>query len=174
MILLRIQTETVLLNQHFEENTLTMAKVTITIEGEHREIRRALRRLLGATRPGMERGPCGSGRRGGWGRRKAEAMAGAETPPWTEEELTQLWSEITAGARMVLAEIARRPQGYPNVELQQVLGMPGNAIGGTLSSVGVVSRRFGPRPPVYRFRWDEYRMPPPVAEILSRLAQQKP
>ena len=89
----------------------------------------------------------------------------------TTDELTQVWNEITVGARRVLAEIVKRPEGYPSGELQQALGMDGKAIGGTLSSVGVVSRRFGARPPIYKFRWDEYRMPPPVAEVIHLLAQ---
>ena len=155
-----------------------MPKVTITIEGEPHEIRRTLRRLLG--RGGEHgywkggHGHCGpEGRHGEWKRRRAEMMAEAGMTPWTPEELAQLWGEVTDGARTVLAEIAKRPDGYPNAELQQALGMPGNAIGGTLSSVGVVSRRFGPKPPVYWFRWDTYKMPPPVAEVISRLAQEK-
>ncbi|CAN5715267.1 hypothetical protein BH23PLA1_BH23PLA1_17800 [soil metagenome] len=145
-----------------------MARVTITIEGDAGEIRRTMRKLLGsrgAVPPGM--GPRGQGR----GRRHEGAVG--ERTPWTPEELTQVWNEITVGARTVLAEIARRPTGYPNTELQQALGMPGTAIGGTLSSVGVVSRRFGAKPPIYKFRWDEYRMPPPVAEIIHLLSQEK-
>lgn len=153
-----------------------MAKITITIEGEPQEVRQSLRRLFGRGRRWeKERGGCGPERPGGWRRRKAEAMAAmADWAPWSEEELKQLWGEVTAGARTVLAEIARRPEGYPNAELQHVLGMPGNAIGGTLSSVGVASRRFGAKPPVYLFRWDVYRMPPRIAQVIAGLAQAAP
>ncbi len=149
-----------------------MAKVTITIEGEPREVRRALRKLAGPFRAGMG-GACGpAGRRGGGRRGQGEGPHVRRTP-WTTEELTQVWNEITVGARTVLTEIATRANGYPNTELQQALGMPGNAIGGTLSSVGVVSRRFGLKPPIYKFRWDEYRMPQPVAEVIQLLSQEK-
>ncbi len=156
-----------------------MAKVTITIEGEHQEIRRALRRLLGPIDgggKGEHGGSCGGkgeGRRGRWERRKAEMMAMEGRTPWTEEEVKQLWGEVTAGARLVLAEIAKRPEGYPNSELQTALGMPGNAVGGTLSSVGVVSRRFGAKPPVYWFKWETYRMPPRVAQMVGKLAAEQ-
>ena len=147
-----------------------MARVTITVEGEAGEVRRTLRKLLGPA-------ARGAGREGGNGPHRGRGR-GAWTPgtrtPWTAEELTQLWNEITVGARRVLAEIVKRPDGYPSAELQQALGMDGKAIGGTLSSVGVVSRRFGDRPPVYRFRWDEYRMPPPVAEVVHLLAEGMP
>ncbi len=148
-----------------------MAKVTITIEGEADEVRRTLRRLVGwghgpRSGRGQEAGPRGRGRAGG-------PQAKGDRTPWTPEELTQVWNDITVGARTVLAEIARRPTGYPNTELQKTLGMAGTAIGGTLSSVGVVSRRFGPKPPIYRFRWDEYRMPPAVAEVIHLLSQEQ-
>lgn len=146
-----------------------MARVTITIEGEATEIRQTLRKLLGGGR-----GPCGPEGMGPRGRQAAEGPRKADRTPWTPEELTQVWNDITVGARAVLTEIARRPTGYPNAELQKALGMPGTAIGGTLSSVGVVSRRFGPKPPVYKFRWDEYRMPQPVAEVIHLLSQQQP
>jgi hypothetical protein len=141
-----------------------MARVTITIEGEAQEIRQTLRKLLGPMGHGKGPQPGAGIGRTGEGKRAARE-------PWTLEELTQVWNEITVGARRVLAEIARRAEGYPSSELQQALGMDGKAIGGTLSSVGVVSRRFGARPPIYRFRWDEYRMPPPVAEVVHLLAQ---
>lgn len=154
-----------------------MAKVTITVKGDPHEIRQIMRRLFGGGRGRHQRGPCGDGEggpRGGWARRKAEARAAMEGwTPWTTEELSQLWGEVSAGARTVLAEIAKRPEGYPNAELQQVLGMPGNAIGGSLSSLGVVSKRFGPKPPLYMFRWDVYRMPPPVAAAIASLSREQ-
>ncbi|QDV37377.1 hypothetical protein [Tautonia plasticadhaerens] len=143
-----------------------MARVTITIEGEAQEIRRTLRKLLGPM--GMGPGPR---------RDRANERGGPGThgprEPWSPEELTQVWNEITVGARRVLTEIAGRAEGYPSGELQKSLGMDGKAIGGTLSSVGVASRRFGARPPIYKFRWDEYRMPPPVAEVVHLLSQGK-
>ncbi len=145
-----------------------MARVTITVEGEPCEVRRTLRKLLGPNRgPGMGPGRWQQGRGPGGGPGRGDRT------PWMPEELTQVWNEITVGARAVLAEIAKRPTGYPNAELQKALGMAGTAIGGTLSSVGVVSRRFGPRPPVYKFRWDEYRMPAPVAEVIHLLSETK-
>ncbi len=153
-----------------------MARVTITVEGQPQEVRRTLRKLLGPMgrggQMGQHRHGCGQGgpgRRGEMMRGEGQAWRGRS--PWTTEELTQLWNEITVGARTVLTEVAKKPTGYPNTELQTVLGMAGNAIGGTLSSVGVVSRRFGPKPPVYKFRWDEYRMPPHVAELITLLSQ---
>ena len=137
-----------------------MARVTLTIEGNPQEVRRTMRKLLGPIRAGA--GGRGQGGPRGQGPKARE--------PWTPEELGQVWNEITVGARRVLAEIGTRPGGYPSGELQERLEMDGKAIGGTLSSVGVVSRRFGNRPPVYRFRWDEYRMPPPVAEVIHLLS----
>lgn len=157
-----------------------MAKVTITVEGEHHEIRRALRRILGPLAEGGDKGGrggrCGGGdggegRRGRWRERKAEMMSAMEgRTPWTEEEIKQLWGEVTAGARLVLGEIAKRPEGYPNAELQAALGMPGNAIGGTLSSVGTVWRKFGEKPPVYWVKFENYRMPPRVAQMINKLS----
>jgi hypothetical protein len=94
--------------------------------------------------------------------------------PWTNEELAALWRDVTDGARKILTELAKRPEGYSNIELQQTLGMPGNAIGGTLSSVGVAARKFGPKPPIYFFRWETYRMLPNVAAALAALAANPP
>jgi hypothetical protein len=155
---------------------MTMAKVTITIEGEPDEVRRTLRKLAGGGHRGRG-GRCGMGpegmRRGrhrGWGAGPGMGRGGPDWQPWTVEELSQVWSEITAGARRVLGEIARRPEGYPAAELQAALGMDGKAIGGTLSSVGVVSRRFGDRMPLYVFHWDVYRMRPRLADAVRRLA----
>ena len=147
-----------------------MARVTITIEGEATEIRQTLRKLLGRGKR-----PCGPEKMDPRGHREraGEGARRGDRTPWTPEELTQVWNDITVGARTVLTEIAKRPTGYPNAELQKTLGMAGTAIGGTLSSVGVVSRRFGPKPPVYKFRWDEYRMPQPVAEVIHLLSQQQ-
>jgi hypothetical protein len=157
-----------------------MAKVTITIEGDPDEVRRTLRKLAGRGRHEWG-GRCGKGpegmrrgRRGGWGWGPGPggmSPGGPEWQPWTVEELTQVWGEITAGARRVLAEIARRPEGYPAAELQAALGMDGKAIGGTLSSVGVLSRRYGERMPLYLFGWDAYRMRPRIAEVVRRLAE---
>jgi hypothetical protein len=191
-----------------------MAKVTVTIEGDEREVGRVLRRLMkrrhdheggcGGPRDGCGHGPKQRHRHGMPGvapEGPGEAVAGGPPPemmerrgprhrhghgrrswwaelegltPWTQAELQSLWSEVTDGARKVLAELAKRPGGYSNVELQQVLGMPGNAIGGTLSSAGVAARKFGPKPPLYFFRWETYRMLPDVAAALSQLAGQPP
>lgn len=157
-----------------------MAKVTITIEGEPGEVRRTLRKLAGrglhhhGGRCGGHRGPEEGGEPMQWrGHHRRGRGRGPDHPgwqPWTAEELAQVWNEVTAGARRVLAEIARRPDGYPAAELQQALGMDGKAIGGTLSSVGVVSRRYGERMPLYVFHWDLYRMRPRIAEVVRRLA----
>lgn len=164
-----------------------MAKVTITIEGEPEEVRRTLRRLAGrGCHHHHGGGRCGhhhhhhhgGAEEGGepiqWqGHHRRRRGRGPDHPgwlPWTAEELAQVWNEVTAGARRVLAEIAKRPDGYPAAELQQALGMDGKAIGGTLSSVGVVSRRYGERMPLYVFHWDLYRMRPRIAEAVRRLA----
>ena len=154
----------ILFPAEFTTKANPMARVTLTIEGNPQEVRRTMRKLLGPGRHATD--PRGPGGPGGQPRVKRE--------PWTAEELGRIWSEITVGARRVLAEIATQPSGYPSAELQKRLEMDGKAIGGTLSSVGVVSRRFEGRPPVYRFRWDEYRMPPPVAEVIHLLQQGEP
>lgn len=132
-----------------------MARVTLTIEGEPEEIREALRILLGAEgSEGIERG--------------------AKTQPtdsWTSEELAELFIRLSPGAQEVLAEIARRPQGYPNPMLQKALGLDGATIGGRLSSVGSKQSRFPGKPPLYAYDGYVYRMAPEVAQIMRKLAQ---
>ncbi|MCS7051227.1 MAG: hypothetical protein NZL87_06400, partial [Thermomicrobium sp.] len=90
------------------------------------------------------------------------------------------WSRLQDGARQILAEIAKRPEGYPMVDLERALGVPARVIGGRLSSVGHAMRRFPHKeePVEFRTGGDEapgrriYFMKPEIARMIRRLASE--
>jgi hypothetical protein len=131
-----------------------MARVTVTIEGEPAEVRGALRVLLG-----MDTADDANGD----GIRNTASR-------WDEDELIELFSRLSAGAREVLGEIARRPDAYANADLQQALGLDGATIGGRLSSVGSALRRTPGKSPLYTYDGATYRMRPEMADIVRRIA----
>ncbi len=146
-----------------------MAKVTITIEGNEEEIRGTLERLL---TPPATAAPT-EGETAG----ESEAPA-APAEGWTPEEIEAIWEQITPHSRRILAEIAKRPQGYPFEDLQKVLGLAGLPVAGRLSSVGFAERRVAPQKRssgaklVTRdYRARTYTMQPEVAEVIRSLAQ---
>lgn len=146
-----------------------MARIVITIEGDSQEIgaiQEVLQRLAGLTGTELEVGEVPRG--------------GGEREPWTFEEFRQFWSRLQDGARQILAEIAKRPEGYPMVELERALGVPARVIGGRLSSVGHAMRRFPHKeePVEFRTGGDEtpgrriYFMKPEIARMIRRLASE--
>jgi len=148
-----------------------VARITITIEGESQEIeaiQSVLQRLAGATMvAGAEEAVAGEA---GW--------PGGERQSWTFEEFQQFWSRLKEGARQILAEIAKRPEGYPMAELERALGLPARVIGGRLSSVGHAMRRFEHKeePVEFRTGGDQearrvYFMKPDIARMIRRLSE---
>ncbi len=146
-----------------------MAKIVITIEGDSQEIgaiQEVLQRLAGLAAGELET-------------HEALRTVG-EREPWTFEEFRQFWSRLQDGARQILAEIAKRPEGYPMVELEQALGVPARVIGGRLSSVGHAMRRFPHKedPVEFRTGGDEapgrriYFMRPEIARMIRRLTSE--
>ncbi len=146
-----------------------MARIVITIEGDSQEIgaiQEVLQRLAGLAAGEFEVSEL--------------PRAAGEREAWTFEEFRQFWSRLQDGARQILAEIAKRPEGYPMVELERALGVPARVIGGRLSSVGHAMRRFPHKeePVEFRTGGDEapgrriYFMKPEIARMIRRLASE--
>lgn len=146
-----------------------MARIVITIEGDSQEIgaiQEVLQRLAGLAAGELEMSEM--------------PRVSGEREAWTFEEFRQFWSRLQDGARQILAEIAKRPEGYPMVELERVLGVPARVIGGRLSSVGHAMRRFPHKeePVEFRTSGDEapgrriYFMKPEIARMIRRLASE--
>jgi len=146
-----------------------MARIVITIEGDSQEIgaiQEVLQRLAGLTTGEFE---------------VSEGVRPlGEREPWTFEEFRQFWSRLQDGARQILAEIAKRPEGYPMVDLERALRVPARVIGGRLSSVGHAMRRFPHKeePVEFRTGGDDapgrriYFMRPEVARMIRRLVSE--
>lgn len=134
-----------------------MARITITIEGDAKELEGALQRLLVANEDSPEAPP------------RAAAAAG-----WAPEELAVYWGAIRDDARDIVAELAKRPEGYAFDDLQAILGLGAQNIGGRLSSVGHALRKFPGKPGLLErdYRQREYRMAPDVAAEIRRLASE--
>ncbi|MCM8745214.1 hypothetical protein NET03_01575 [Thermomicrobium sp. CFH 73360] len=146
-----------------------MARIVITIEGDSQEIgaiQEVLQRLAGLAAGEFEVSEL--------------PRVPGEREAWTFEEFRQFWSRLQDGARQILAEIAKRPEGYPMVELERALGVPARVIGGRLSSVGHAMRRFPHKeePVEFRTGGDEapgrriYFMRPEIARMIRRLASE--
>jgi hypothetical protein len=94
---------------------------------------------------------------------------------WSPVDLMRLWSWISPGARRVVGEIARRPEGYPVQEMLDRLGFNGPTLGGYLTAWASGLRQF-PRKsdPIVRdtstgqFRM---RMDTEIARTIRQLAQ---
>ncbi|MFN3336065.1 MAG: hypothetical protein ACK42I_01015 [Thermomicrobium sp.] len=146
-----------------------MARIVITIEGDSQEIgaiQEVLQRLAGLAAGELEVSEL--------------SRVPSEREAWTFEEFRQFWSRLQDGARQILAEIAKRPEGYPMVELERALGVPARVIGGRLSSVGHAMRRFPHKeePVEFRTGGDEapgrriYFMKPEIARMIRRLTSE--
>ena len=107
---------------------------------------------------------------------------GPEEAPWTEAEITQLWGGFTPNAQRIVAEIARRPDGYPTAALEEAVGLDMARIGGSLSSVGHNMKRLFWDGNTYLKPWPlnndigrrHYTMRPEVAAALQDLAARQP
>jgi len=119
-----------------------MVSVTLTVQGESvQEVLATCRELGESTQIDLE-------------------------PNWTIENLRAL----SQGAREILSELAKRPDGYPMDELQNALELnDSKKIGGRLSSVGRLYKRFPNRPRLYLFQHDTFSLSAPVAELLRQL-----
>lgn len=142
-----------------------MARFTLTIEGEHTEFQVALQQLLGMVDTGRLDDSEGT--------MDGDTITDG-TEPWSRDELARLWSGIRPEARVILAELTNRPDGYSFNELQESLHLEGLIVGGQLSSVGHAKRRLYPRKPdpVRRdYSRRMYYMEPEVADAIRELAQ---
>jgi phosphoribosylaminoimidazole-succinocarboxamide synthase len=116
-----------------------MPRVTITVEGEPEEARVALMKLLGIEpdpNSGIHHGEAG----------------------WTEEEMARFWGLLRPGARRILTEVAKWPDGYGLENLKRVLELTGQEIGGQKSSIGHAMRQFEGKPYPIQFDGYNYRM----------------
>jgi hypothetical protein len=136
-----------------------VTKVTLTIETDKDEDpRQALARFLGIDPDKVVPGPNGGG------------------TEWTPEDFTGFWNGLTADAKTLLGEIAKKPDSCSAGDIEKALGWSGLHLGGRLSSVGHQMRRFPGRPrPV---NWDAsaggYAMTRRIADWVRRLiANQK-
>ena len=150
-----------------------MARLTITIEGESEEIeaiQAVLQRLAGVTAV--------------TGSATAEASETlrltAQRKDWTAEEYEHFWGQLKDGARQILAEVAKRPEGYPMSDLERALGLPARVIGGRLSSIGHAMRRFESKEKPIELRTVRedgsrriYVMKPEIARLVRRLAEEE-
>lgn len=75
---------------------------------------------------------------------------GVNPSGWTFRDFEELWDLLSPGAKRVLAELAQRPDGYPDRALQDALDMDLQTIGGFLASLGRRKSRFAKQEPVYR------------------------
>jgi len=143
-----------------------MARITITIEGDEQELAGALQRLLVVGQDGA------AGQGGNGAPAAAAAAAPAPAAGWSPEELAAYLSMVKEDARRIVTEVAKRPEGYPFDDLQEVLGMGAQNIGGRLSSVGHALRRFPGKPGLIErdYRQRAYRMDPEVAKTIRELA----
>lgn len=106
----------------------------------------------------------------------APTTAPPSRPPgevtWTSEELSQLWSMITDGARQIWAKIAEKPEGHDFADVVRSTGMHGLQVAGRLSSIGHALREFpGKEHPIRRdHAAGQYRMDPEMAKVIRQLA----
>jgi len=148
-----------------------VARLTITIEGESEEIeaiQAVLQRLAGVT------AVTGSATV------EASETLQRAAKDWTAEEYEHFWGQLKDGARQILAEVAKRPEGYPMSDLERALGLPARVIGGRLSSIGHAMRRFESKEKPIELRTVRedgsrriYVMKPEIARLVRRLAEEE-
>lgn len=139
-----------------------MVKVTVSVEGEEREIRSVLQGLfVGGTASTVSvMSPA-----------EAEDVKSDEAT-WTGKEIEELWSEITTTAQRIMSEIARSPAAKASFkQVQGNLDMKPLELAGTLSSLGFAFRRRPGKPRFYETDYGkrEYRMRPEVARIIREM-----
>ena len=144
-----------------------MPQVTITVTAELEELPQALEQLL----YGFAAAPVAQVR--GTAPERQEADGIVDEVIWPSGDLARWWRRITPDAREVVAEIAKRPDGYPFNEVFKVLDLSGTTVGGRMSSLGHAKRDFPGRPdiviPDYRRR--QYSIHPEIAAEIRRLAE---
>lgn len=159
--------------------------IKIEISGPGDEVRNELLKLLGLQPSVVETPPHGReetvkqpqmqqapkrGRRA----RTGKELASAPQAPWTEEEAEKLLKKMKPEARRIIAEVAKRPEGYKRSELMQVLGLKGRSIGGWLGSVGRAVKRIGNKPsPLSREKVNGefvYKLDSVLANVAKKLA----
>ncbi|MGH2614360.1 MAG: hypothetical protein ACRDJC_03915 [Thermomicrobiales bacterium] len=129
---------------------LRVARVTLTIEGEHDELPDVIHQLFRLV--------------------AAPEVEEDEVEDWTEEELRDFVDLIQDDARRILAKVVQRPEAYPWDELKEELGLSGYSRAGMMSSVGHAENRFPRKPPIIErdYRQRVYRMDPDVAAMLAK------
>jgi len=133
-----------------------MTKVTLTIETERDEDpRQALARFLGIDPDKV--GPA--------------AANGSPVVDWTPDDFTGLWNGLTADAKALLGEYAKKPEGCSAADIEKALGWTGLQIAGRMSSIGHQMRRYPKRPyPVTRNAVGDYTVTRRIADWITRLA----
>src|ERR1700694_5406107 len=138
-----------------------MAEVTftVTVKGEDAEVRATLLRIFGAEATGD---PALAGR--------SESKKATGTG-WTFEEFRFFWQAVASDAQTILAEMAKRPEGYPMAELYKAVGLTGRQAGGRLSSVGHALHNYPDKslPVIRDWAAEQYRMGTDVADFVRRL-----
>jgi hypothetical protein len=131
---------------------MTTLKVTVQIEAtandeaSRRELESVLGRLLRLSEARSSNGePAGATEE-----LPDDGEPAVNPSQWTFRSFEQLWELLSPGARRVLTELARKPSGYPDRELEAALGMDIQTIGGYLASVGRRKAQFLAQEPVYR------------------------
>ena len=83
-----------------------------------------------------------------------------------------LMTEIKPNARTILAELAKKPEGYLRKDLVQTPGIEEQAIRGQMSSLGAARRRMGGKPsPILSTKIDgefAYKLDPAFAAIFKQ------
>lgn len=75
--------------------------------------------------------------------RRRRKLALSEPISWTAQEVEKLLNEVNPNAKKILAELAKKPEGYQRSEMIKVLDLKERAVGGQLSSLGSALRRTG-------------------------------
>lgn len=145
-------------------------KITITLEGEVKDIPDELYNFIRAMNKQnlqiSEQSP------------QIKRGRGIALKKWTPDEFQTLWQHIRNEARLIMVELAKKPNGYSSMNLQQSLSLGGLSIGGRLSSVGHQIRKLGFENKESLFRRDPeqslaYVMPEYVALYILALAEKE-
>jgi hypothetical protein len=78
--------------------------------------------------------------------RRVRAGRKPATPPdvgWTEKEAQRLLNQIKPNAKIIITELANKPEGYRKSDLIQTLGLKETAMRGQLSSIGNALKKMG-------------------------------
>ena len=93
---------------------------------------------------------------------------------WTEKEAQRLLNQIKPNAKIIITELANKPEGYRKSDLIQTLGLKETAMRGQLSSIGNALKKMGKTlSPILRDKVDgvlTYKLDPVVAGVAKKLS----